>query len=83
MNLYRLGVCLKCHGDLAYDYGDWICLQCGVYYYTGLYPETQPGATGGSGLLLLCPAQGGSPAQNGADILNYGDAGEQLAPAAD
>ncbi len=37
MKIYRLGVCLKCRGDLAYDEGDWICLQCGVYYYTGLY----------------------------------------------
>lgn len=41
MNLYWLGACLKCRGDLAYDDGDWHCLQCGVYYYTGLYPETQ------------------------------------------
>ncbi len=21
------------------DDGDWICLQCGTYYYTGLYPD--------------------------------------------
>ena len=39
MNLYRLGACLKCRGDLAYDDGDWKCLQCGVYYYTNLYPR--------------------------------------------
>ena len=40
MNLYRLGACLKCGGDLAYDDGDWACLHCGTYYYTGLYAET-------------------------------------------
>ena len=46
MTLYRLGVCLKCRGDLAYDEGDWLCLQCGVYYYTGLGPdEPQPPGT--------------------------------------
>ncbi len=31
-----MGACLKCCGDLVYDEGDWLCLQCGVYYYTGL-----------------------------------------------
>lgn len=73
MNLYRLGVCLKCRGDLAYDEGDWICLQCGVYYYTGLYTEGQSGASGGGGLLRI--ARAGLP--------HYRDAGELLAPAAD
>lgn len=29
--------CKKCSGDLASDDGDWICLQCGTYYYVGLY----------------------------------------------
>ena len=54
MNIYRLGVCLKCHGDLALDEGDWICLQCGVYYYTGLYSNSaaQPSGPGGDGGLL-------------------------------
>ena len=37
MKIYRLGACLKCRGDLALDEGDWLCLQCGLYYYTGLY----------------------------------------------
>ena len=37
MELYRLKACTKCGGDLAYDEGDWICLQCGTYYYVGLY----------------------------------------------
>ena len=37
MNWYRLKTCIKCQGDLAADHGDWICLQCGTYYYTGLY----------------------------------------------
>lgn len=34
---FRLEACLKCAGDLALDDGDWICLQCGTYYYTDLY----------------------------------------------
>ncbi len=53
MNLYRLGVCLKCRGDLAFDDGDWICLQCGLYYYTGLYPAAQSAPPGTGGLLRL------------------------------
>ena len=77
MNLYRLGVCLKCRGDLAYDEGDWICLQCGTYYYTGLYAENQSGAPGGNGLLLL------RPVQNGTGFPDYQASDEQLAPAAD
>ncbi len=56
MNLYRLGACLKCRGDLAYDDGDWNCLQCGVYYYTGLYPETESFAPVG-GLLRIASRQ--------------------------
>ena len=37
MNWFRLKSCIKCQGDLASDHGDWLCLQCGTYYYTGLY----------------------------------------------
>ncbi len=37
VNWFRLKTCIKCQGDLAADEGDWICLQCGTYYYTGLY----------------------------------------------
>ena len=37
MNWFCLKACTKCCGDLAVDDGDWICLQCGTYYYTGLY----------------------------------------------
>ena len=37
MNWFRLKTCIKCQGDLAADNGDWLCLQCGTYYYTGLY----------------------------------------------
>ena len=37
MNWYRLKSCIKCQGDLAADNGDWLCLQCGTYYYTDLY----------------------------------------------
>ncbi len=38
MNCFKLRSCGKCRGDLALDEGDWLCLQCGTYYYTGLYP---------------------------------------------
>jgi len=37
VNWFRLKSCIKCQGDLATDEGDWIYLQCGTYYYTGLY----------------------------------------------
>lgn len=83
MNLYRLGACLKCRGDLAYDDGDWICLQCGTYYYTGLYAENRPEMPV-VGLLLLRPAQDElQPAQGGAGIPGDKYADGQLAPAAD
>ena len=42
MNWFRLKNCIKCQGDLASDEGDWICLQCGTYYYTGLYQVHSP-----------------------------------------
>lgn len=82
MNLYRLGVCLKCRGDLAYDYGDWICLQCGAYYYTGLYPGNQSGGNQsgdaeGDGLIIL------RPAPNGTGFSDCRATGERLSPAAD
>ena len=72
MNLYRLGVCLKCRGDLAYDDGDWLCLQCGACYYTGLYPEAESGKSG-CGLLRIARAA----------LPDCGDADEQLPQAAD
>ena len=77
MNVYRLGVCLKCRGDLYLDDDDWICLQCGTYYYTGLYAENQSDTPGGDGLLLL------RPAQDGPGIPNHQATDEQLAQAAD
>ena len=40
MNWFRLKGCAKCGGDLVLDEGDWLCLQCGTYYYTGLYLRT-------------------------------------------
>lgn len=65
MTLYRLGVCLKCGGDLAYDEGDWLCLQCGVYYYTGLCPdEPQPP---GAPLLRIAAAPAAPMPPNPAD----------------
>ena len=56
MNIYRLGACLKCRGDLAYDDGDWKCLQCGVYYYTGLYTDTKPRRIHNEGSLRIARA---------------------------
>ena len=51
---FRFKACIKCRGDLALDDGDWICLQCGTYYYVGLYRVTQPvepvGMTGPVGM---------------------------------
>lgn len=90
MNLYRLGACLKCRGDLAHGDGDWICLQCGTYYYIGLYPETRSD-TPGDGLLLLRQAQDEfGQAQDdfrltldGAGTPDDRNADGQLAPAAD
>jgi hypothetical protein len=43
VNWFRLKACAKCKGDLVLDDGDWLCLQCGRYYYTGLY-RNQPQA---------------------------------------
>lgn len=37
MKNYILKGCQRCGGDLARDWGDWICLQCGAYCYVGLY----------------------------------------------
>jgi predicted nucleic acid-binding Zn-ribbon protein len=90
MNLYRLRACLKCCGDLAHDDGDWICLQCGTYYYTGLYPETLSDTPGG-GLLVFRQAMDElrqaqdefGQAQDGAGTPDGEDADGQLAPAAD
>ena len=43
LNWFRLKGCVKCQGDLVWDDGDWLCLQCGRYYYTRLYQtETKP-----------------------------------------
>ena len=39
---FRFKACIKCCGDLALDDGDWICLQCGTYYYVGLYRGAHP-----------------------------------------
>ena len=39
---FHLRACPKCQGDLALDEGDWLCLQCGTYYYTRLYRTPVP-----------------------------------------
>ncbi len=41
VNRFRFKACSKCRGDLVLDEGDWLCLQCGTYYYTDLYRETR------------------------------------------
>ncbi len=46
MDLFRLKACQKCRGDLVLDEGDWLCLQCGKYNYTGLY-NVRAGQAGG------------------------------------
>ena len=46
MGRFRLKGCAKCGGDLVVDELDWLCLQCGTYYYTNLYQRrTQAGRT--------------------------------------
>ncbi len=42
VNWFRFKACVKCRGDLVLDHSDWLCLQCGTYYYTGLYQESSP-----------------------------------------
>jgi len=42
MTWFRFKACVKCRGDLVLDHSDWLCLQCGTYYYTGLYQESAP-----------------------------------------
>ena len=49
MSWFRLKACPKCRGDLASDEGDWICLQCGTYYYTGLYSYSGVNRANGPG----------------------------------
>lgn len=75
MTLYRLGVCLKCQGDLAYDEGDWLCLQCGVYYYTGLYPQT-PADADAPLLRIADPGETGfaDPDETGFAEIDFADA---------
>lgn len=46
MGLFRFKACRKCRGDLVLDEGDWLCLQCGTYYYTGLYRRPGFSASG-------------------------------------
>jgi len=57
VNWFRLKTCIKCQGDLASDNNDWICLQCGTYYYTGLYqldPHIEDGPDDGPQITNLC-----------------------------
>jgi hypothetical protein len=77
---FRLKGCGKCGGDLALDEGDWLCLQCGTYYYVNLYTYTNarhgevrrrpPGLPGGG---LPWP-----PATKGGIFPPYPASGEQF-----
>ena len=67
MKNYLLKACKKCGGDLARDWGDWICLQCGAYCYVGLYapdrrperrPERRPAAAANPPQQTALPAAG-------------------------
>ena len=40
---FHLKGCAKCGGDLVVDELDWLCLQCGTYYYTNLYQRRPHG----------------------------------------
>ena len=39
---FLLKACVRCGGDLALDDGDWLCLQCGRYYYAHPMPAMLP-----------------------------------------
>ena len=75
MTWFRLKACPKCQGDLASDEGYWLCLQCGTYYYTGLYngsepnwacrPVSGPEAGGQPNGLLTSPNQAGRMERSG------------------
>ncbi len=42
MPRFLLKACVRCGGDLTLDEGDWLCLQCGRYYYARPKPGTIP-----------------------------------------
>ncbi len=67
MNYYRLKACGKCGGDLARDEGDWICLQCGTYFYVGLYRPAGWRADLPADLYLPPEATGLGSAREGAE----------------
>lgn len=73
MNWFRLKNCIKCQGDLASDEGDWICLQCGTYYYTGLYQVHSPIDDSQQTPASMAPSSNGvgfdQPAQKTADVV--------------
>ena len=84
MNNYILKACRRCGGDLAMDDGDWICLQCGVYYYVGLYQAAEvPQAPATEGQTTEAQANCGKPAP--LSVLpttptRYGGKGQGCAP---
>ena len=45
MSWFLVKACPKCQADLASDDGDWLCLQCGTYYY-GTLPQFSSPAYG-------------------------------------
>jgi hypothetical protein len=50
---------------LALDDGDWICLQCGTYYYTGLYQSPPASVPPLESDLYIQDAESQNPEMNG------------------
>jgi len=69
VNWFRLKTCIKCQGDLAADYGDWLCLQCDTYYYTGLYQVHAPIDTTAE---VLQSSRTATPDDSGQKVLGAG-----------
>jgi hypothetical protein len=65
---FRFKACVRCLGDLVWDEGDWLCLQCGRYYYTRLnQPEAFPDWQWDQGSE---PRQGSEPQKEKANALS-------------
>ena len=76
VNWFYLKSCAKCGGDLVLDEGDWLCVQCGTYFYTDLYrrpdrPESSPP-------FPLTPPEEKSGARPGRTLNGFSRAGQDL-----
>jgi len=43
LTMYRFKACPKCEGDLMLDGAEWLCCQCGRYYYPKPLPPEMEG----------------------------------------